>query len=94
MIAKAHQTFCQKFHTHPSLVRCESLGTILVLEYRSSQPSGYLNPLKERLYRYFLNHQILLRPFGNIVHVIPPYCITEEELVHIYAHLALTFEAL
>lgn len=94
MIAHAHKAFCKKFQSHPSLLRCESLGTILILEYRSREPSGYLNPIKERLYRYFIQQKILLRPFGNTVHVIPPYCVTEEELVHIYAHLANTFEEL
>ncbi len=91
-IIKAHQSFCQTFQHHPALLRCESLGTILVLEYASSNSSTYFNPLKQRLYRYFLDHQILLRPLGNTVHVIPPYCITDEELVYIYKHLALTLE--
>jgi adenosylmethionine-8-amino-7-oxononanoate aminotransferase len=92
MIAGAHRTFCKKFQSHPALLRCESLGTILVLEYRTSEISSYLNGLRDRLYRYFIAQKILLRPLGNTVHVIPPYCITEQELVHIYAHLAATLE--
>jgi adenosylmethionine-8-amino-7-oxononanoate aminotransferase len=87
LIAKAHLNFCKTVRSHPTLVRCESLGTILVLEYRSSDASHYFNPLKDRLYDYFIKNKIILRPLGNTVYVIPPYCITEEELSHIYTHL-------
>ncbi len=92
MIARSHQAFCKRFHSHPALIRCESLGTILILEYSTAEPSGYLNPIRDRLYRYFMENRILLRPFGNTVHVVPPYCITEEELITIYSHLALSLE--
>lgn len=92
MIARSHKAFCKKYQSHPALTRCESLGTILILEYRSTEPSGYFNPIRDRLYCYFMENGILLRPFGNTVHVIPPYCITKEELITIYAHLALSLE--
>lgn len=90
MIAHAHRAFCKKFQSHPSLIRCASLGTILILEYRTQEPSSYLNPLKDRLYRQFIQKKILLRPFGNTLHVMPPYCITQEELIHVYAAIKET----
>jgi adenosylmethionine---8-amino-7-oxononanoate aminotransferase len=90
-IANSHRKFCQKFQSHPALVRCESLGTILILEYKSLN-SGYFSAVKDRLYAYFLDQKLLIRPFGNIVHVIPPYCIASEELDQIYHHLAITIE--
>jgi adenosylmethionine-8-amino-7-oxononanoate aminotransferase len=91
MIADSHRRFCQKFQNHPALTRCESLGTILILEYKSAD-AGYFSPLKDRLYRYFIDQKLLIRPFGNIVHVMPPYCITQNELEHIYVHLTFTLE--
>lgn len=27
-----------------------------------------------------MKHGVLLRPLGNTVYLLPPYCITEEEL--------------
>jgi adenosylmethionine-8-amino-7-oxononanoate aminotransferase len=93
-IATAHRAFCLKFQFHPALIRCESIGTILILEYKTQDNSGYFNALRDRLYRYFLEHKLLIRPFGNTIHVIPPYCITLEELEHIYRHLSITLEEL
>jgi adenosylmethionine---8-amino-7-oxononanoate aminotransferase len=92
LIAKNHSAFCETMRSHPALVRCESLGTILILEYRSSKSSTYLNPLRDLLSDYFIERKILLRPLGNTVYVIPPYCITEKELIQIYAHLASSLE--
>jgi adenosylmethionine-8-amino-7-oxononanoate aminotransferase len=91
-IANFHQKFCQKWNSHPALMRCETLGTILILEYKCSDAPGYLSSVKERLYRYFLDQKLLIRPFGNVVHVVPPYCISQEELEKIYTHLAITIE--
>ncbi len=91
-ISAMHRKFCHNFQSHPALQRCESLGTILILEYKSPVSTGYFNPIKERLSRYFLSQKLLIRPFGNVVHVMPPYCITLSELEHIYSHLAATLE--
>jgi adenosylmethionine-8-amino-7-oxononanoate aminotransferase len=32
------------------------------------------------MYAYFLSREVLMRPLGNIIYLIPPYCITDEEL--------------
>jgi adenosylmethionine-8-amino-7-oxononanoate aminotransferase len=34
---------------------------------------------------YALDHGVLLRPLGNILYCMPPYCITNEALVAVYA---------
>lgn len=87
-IASCHKSFCEQWRSHPKLKRCVSLGTILVLEYQSNDGS-YFDPMRNRLYRYFLDNGILLRPLGNVVYVMPPYCITEEELQLIYKKIIL-----
>lgn len=91
MIAACHQDFCQQWQGHPKLNRCESIGTILVLEYRTENTS-YFDSLRDRLYHFFLSKGILLRPLGNVLYVMPPYCIQEEELHFIYDHIILTLE--
>lgn len=86
-IATSHRQFVKTFASHPSLLRCESLGTLLILEYDTSEESGYFNPIREHLYRHFLDNKILLRPFGNVIYVLPPYCIQPNELKSIYSAL-------
>ncbi|MBA2368615.1 MAG: adenosylmethionine--8-amino-7-oxononanoate transaminase [Candidatus Protochlamydia sp.] len=91
MIEASHHAFCQVWHTHPRLARCETLGTILVLEYRSEK-STYFQPLRNRLYQFFLNRGILLRPLGNVLYILPPYCIQGDELALIYESIIYTLE--
>jgi adenosylmethionine-8-amino-7-oxononanoate aminotransferase len=41
--------------------------------------SGYLDNVGPRLAAEFLRRGLLLRPLGNVVYFMPPYCITEAE---------------
>ena len=81
-IAHAHICFCEKWQGHPMLKRLESIGTILVLEIVGE--TNYDNPIREKLLTFFIAHGILLRPIGNVLYVLPPYCITDAELKTIY----------
>ncbi len=53
------------------------------LDLRVSDP-GYLAGLGPELARFFLERGILLRPLGNTIYVLPPYCIAPEELDAVY----------
>lgn len=91
MIATCHRNFCKKWQSHPKLKRLESLGTILALEYQTENTS-YFQSMRDLLYRFFLNQGILLRPLGNVLYVLPPYCIEAKELCFIYDKIILTLE--
>lgn len=91
MIAECHREFCRSWSTHPRLKRCESLGTILVLEYRSDD-NCYFDPIGRKLYRFFISQGILLRPFGNVLYMMPPYCIQKEQLDYMYEKIVSTLE--
>lgn len=91
MIATCHKEFCKQWQWHPKLKRCESLGTILALEYQTEN-SSYFQPMRDRLYHFFLSNGILLRPLGNVLYILPPYCIQAEELHLIYKHIIFTLE--
>lgn len=91
-IAESHSSFCSQWRLHPKLRRCESLGTILVVEYASQEASSYFHSLRDTLYHFFLDQGILLRPFGNVLHVMPPYCIDREGLHKVYTQIIYTLE--
>ncbi|EIZ80960.1 adenosylmethionine-8-amino-7-oxononanoate aminotransferase [Novosphingobium sp. Rr 2-17] len=57
-----------------------ALGTIAALDLKSSGQGGYMNNLAPRLMAFFRERDVLLRPLGNTVYVMPPYCITPEQL--------------
>ncbi|ACZ32943.1 adenosylmethionine-8-amino-7-oxononanoate transaminase [Chlamydia pneumoniae LPCoLN] len=84
MIERCHQEFQE---AHGSLwQRCEVLGTVLALDY-PAEATGYFSQYRDHLNRFFLERGVLLRPLGNTLYVLPPYCIQEEDLRIIYSHL-------
>ena len=58
----------------------QSLGAILSIELVTPENTAYQNPLRKEIYNYFLSKNILLRPLGNIIYVVPPYTISNLEL--------------
>jgi adenosylmethionine-8-amino-7-oxononanoate aminotransferase len=91
IIKNCHQNFCDQWGSHSKLKRCEVLGTILVLEYHS-QSNSYFQSFRDQLYYFFLNKGILLRPLGNVLYILPPYCIQPDQLNFIYENIVLTLE--
>lgn len=67
------------------------LGTIAAFEIEDVAP-GYLSAVGPRLLAFFRDRNLLLRPLGNTVYVMPPYCIDETDLDAIYAGIAEALE--
>ena len=59
------------------------LGTIAAIDLKVAD-SGYLAAAGPRLRAHFLAEGILLRPLGNTIYVMPPYCTTSAELDLVY----------
>lgn len=85
MIEALHLAFRDKVAGHPKLSDVRCLGTVLALEVNTVEHTHYLNHASESIAAYFLRHQIIVRPLGNILYLITPYCITEEELRSVYS---------
>jgi adenosylmethionine-8-amino-7-oxononanoate aminotransferase len=64
-----------------------------VLELRADD-AGYLSALRPKLYSFFLERGVLLRPLGNVVYVLPPYVIRPEDLHRVYDVIAEAVETL
>lgn len=77
---------------HPTVINPRTLGTITALEI--GRPGGYLSDLAPRLLAYFRKRDLLLRPLGSTVYVMPPYCISENDLDHIYEAIELACDLL
>src|SRR5262249_55036520 len=55
------------------------IGTIGALELRA-EDAGYFSAMRPKLYQFFLERGVLLRPLGNVIYVLPPYVISGDEL--------------
>jgi adenosylmethionine-8-amino-7-oxononanoate aminotransferase len=62
-------------------------GTITALEL-DTRDGGYLAGIGPKLLAFFGNRNLLLRPLGNTIYVMPPYCVTQTDLDEIYAAIA------
>ena len=80
MISKLNQDFVVKLKNHPKLKDIRRKGTILVLEINTEEHTHYLNNASESIANHFLKKGVIVRPLGNILYLIPPYCILKHEL--------------
>ncbi len=85
MISRLHKTYCESLQDHTKLSDARCLGTVLALEIRTEEHTHYLNSASESIAAYFLRHGIIVRPLGNILYLITPYCVTENELQGVYS---------
>ena len=83
-ISKHHNFFLQKIKFHKSLIDVRQIGTIIAFEIKTNEQTHYLNSLAEQVSDFFIEKGIILRPLGNIIYVLPPYCISNEDLSYIY----------
>lgn len=83
-ICLRHAEFAARIQVHPKARKVRQTGTILAIEWETGTETSYFNNLRDQLYQFFLDKGIILRPMGNVVYILPPYCITDEQLGYIY----------
>lgn len=80
-----HQAqFCQQLASNPKLGNARQIGTIVACDLAVDDP-GYTATIGRELAHAARAAEVLLRPLGNTVYVMPPYCISEVELARVYA---------
>jgi adenosylmethionine-8-amino-7-oxononanoate aminotransferase len=52
----------------------------LVSDRNTRKSDGYLDGIGPRLSAQFLERGLLLRPLGNVLYFMPPYCITDDQV--------------
>ncbi len=91
-ICAQHAAFKAKIQNHPKLKNVRQTGTILALEWQNNSNTSYFSDLRNQLYDFFISKNIILRPLGNIIYILPPYCITQTDLEYIYQQIELALE--
>jgi adenosylmethionine-8-amino-7-oxononanoate aminotransferase len=82
-INTSHAEFKKIVEKHPKVENSRLLGTMLSLEVRTSN-QGYFSNIRDKMYSYAIDRGVLLRPLGNTLYLLPPYCISEDELDKCY----------
>jgi adenosylmethionine-8-amino-7-oxononanoate aminotransferase len=93
-ITARHEEFRKRIlDGHPLTSRVRQQGTILAFDLTPGGEQGsYFAGIRDTIYHHFLDLGILLRPLGNTVYILPPYCITDEQLDQIYAGIQALLE--
>ncbi len=83
-ISESHLQFISKTQNHKAIKDLRSRGTILAIELQTKEETSYFSEMREKIYPFFLEKNILLRPLGNVIYVLPPYVVTNNELNIVY----------
>ena len=83
-IENRHREFLEKIKEHPLVKEVRRKGTILAIEIETGSKTSYLNDVGRRLYDFYIRKKVILRPLGNVVYTLPPYCISKKQLMRVY----------
>ena len=84
-IGARHRVMLDELRTRDDVVRPRLLGSILAFDLKGD--AGYQSAQSQALKAWFLAHGLNIRPLGSTVYLMPPYCITDDELARAYAGL-------
>ncbi len=83
-ITTQHSAYGRKIQDHPLVENLRQCGVILAFDLRNSGETSYFNKQRDKIWNFFISRHVILRPLGNTIYVLPPYCITDGELQRVY----------
>ncbi len=82
-IEQKHLAFIDVIKGMPNVHKARVMGPILAFNL-TEERNGYKNTMSEELRRWFFDNGLNIRPIGSVVYLMPPYCITDEQLQRAY----------
>ncbi len=93
-ISEENKLFATKLstlHSRLSTKNIRVLGTIIAFEIDEGKDE-YLNDIATSITQKALELGVYIRPLGNTVYIMPPYCITKEELEKVYETILMMID--
>lgn len=78
-LARRHMERLVRFQDDPRFTNLRQQGTIAALDL-AVEETGYLSDAGPKLKAFFREQGVLLRPLGNVIYLMPPYCVTPADL--------------
>ncbi|GAB3040376.1 adenosylmethionine--8-amino-7-oxononanoate transaminase [Spirosoma pulveris] len=88
-IAASHAAFASKLTTYPTVENIRQRGTLLAFDLKAGEQTSYFNNIRDLAYNFLLDRGVLMRPLGNVLYIMPPYCTTDEQLSYTYEQVKL-----
>jgi len=92
-LGERQQQHLDRLAAHPRCRAPRRLGTIAALDLGSAG-EGYLAGIAPRLLAFFRERDVLLRPLGSTLYVMPPYAITPEQLDRVWQVIGEAFDGI
>jgi len=86
-VATMQEKGIEPFRADARFESVRRLGTITALDL-AVPDGGYLADVGPKLQAFFRGRNLLLRPLGNTIYVMPPYCVTAADLDEIYVGIS------
>ena len=83
-IENFHRKKIEKFKNHKKVLDARVCGTISALEVKQDR-QGYDSKFSEKFTARAFKRGVFLRPLGNIIYILPPYCISSQELEQVWS---------
>ena len=81
---KWHQEFFDQIIDHPKVKNPRVKGTIAAFTIGGDEQDGYLHSITAIIKKRSIEEGLLLRPLGNVLYLMPPYCTTKRQLAEMY----------
>ena len=81
-IETLHHKFAKELHNIDTIHQVRVKGTILAFNLKNG--GGYKSSVSEEMRFYFLREGFNIRPIGDVIYIMPPYCITPAQLQSVY----------
>lgn len=81
-ITASHENFGNRVKNHPKVKSIRQTGIIFALDL-DVEMQRYGN-LRDKLFKFFMDNGVFLRPLGNTIYIQAPYVITNQELEKVY----------
>ncbi len=88
-----HRAMLAELAAREDVARPRVIGSILAFDVKSAN-GGYQSAHSRTLRDWYLAHGLNIRPLGSTLYLMPPYCITDEELTRAYAGLTAGLDTL
>jgi len=79
-----HHELAEPLRQHPKIEKVRITGTIAAMDIVTEGKKGYLNKVAPLIKKRSVDKGVLLRPLGDVLYIMPPYCIEKNELAEIY----------
>ena len=86
-IIQQHRDFAQQLTRQANVTNVRQRGTILAFDLEVGEQTSYFNNVRDKAYSFLLERGVLMRPLGNVLYLMPPYCTTDAQLMYTYQQI-------